>query len=80
MVHWQNSGDPTSGATGTGIALTVDETLYMASFLRKPVVIASKLWWLSCFQSHQQQQVMPMATELLNTHHHQATTPYALKT
>jgi hypothetical protein len=28
---WQNSGDPTSGATGTGsIALTVDETTFMA--------------------------------------------------
>jgi len=28
----------------------------------------------------QVQQVMLMATELLNTHPHQATTPYALKT
>jgi len=28
----------------------------------------------------QVQQVMPMATELLNTHPHQATMPYALKT
>jgi hypothetical protein len=28
----------------------------------------------------QVQQVMPMATELLNMHPHQATTPYALKT
>ena len=34
---------------------------------------------LQPYQSHQEMQIL-QATEILNTHPHQATTPYAVKT
>ena len=79
---WQNSGDPTSGSTGTGAIDVLAPT--------KPHLIGYTPYAANTdgfinfggYTVHQSQvqQVMPMATELLNTHPHQATTPYALKT
>jgi hypothetical protein len=79
---WQNSGDPTSGATGTGaIDLFLDsngDTAFFSLCAYNPNY-THKINFGGYTTQSQVQQVMPMATELLNMHPHQATTHCVVK-
>ena len=74
---YTNSSNP---ATNTnGFNMTDDYQFFAHATLTGNQTWKNNMGGIQPFQS-QVQQVMPMATELLNTHPHQATTPYALKT